>query len=64
MLRLMRYQSTKSSKGVSLEDYVKSMKEGQKKIYYIAGVAPKDVEVNPFMAPFKDSEVPVLIVGN
>jgi HSP90 family molecular chaperone len=40
------------------------MKEGQKKIYYIAGVAPKDVESNPFMAPFKDSEVPVLIVAN
>jgi|DEB0MinimDraft_12_1074336.scaffolds.fasta_scaffold70921_3 HSP90 family molecular chaperone len=64
LLRLMRYHSTMASKGVSLDEYVKSMKEGQKKIYYIAGVQPKDVAGNPFMSPFKDSDVPVLIVAN
>jgi HSP90 family molecular chaperone len=63
----MRYHSTFASndKSVSLEDYVKSMKQGQKKIYFIAGMAnPVDAMQNPFMEPFKDSDVPVLIVGN
>jgi len=61
----MRYTSNQEmNKSISLEDYTKSMKEGQKKIYYIAGVMPKDIGTNPFMEPFKDSDVPVLIVSN
>lgn len=49
---------------VSLDDYIKSMKESQKKIYFIAGVLPEDALKNPFMEAFKDSDVPVLIVSN
>ena len=30
----------------------------------ISGVAPELAMTNPFMAPFKDSDVPVLIVSN
>ena len=39
LLRLMRYGSSllNSTETVSLDDYVSSMKEGQKKIYYLAG---------------------------
>lgn len=33
----MRYNSTFEKDTVSLGDYVKSMKEGQKKIYYVSG---------------------------
>lgn len=60
----MRYHSTQNDckESVSLEEYVKSMKEGQKKIYYIAVPQPDDVMRNPFMEPFKDSDVPVLVV--
>lgn len=64
LLRLMRYNSTKSDAGISLEDYVKSMTEGQKKIYFISAQQKDDVMSNPFMSPFKQSDVPVLIVGN
>lgn len=64
LLRLMRYHSTKSLGTVSLEDYVKQMKAEQKKIYYLSGTTPQDAMSNPFMEPFKDSEVPVLIIGN
>jgi HSP90 family molecular chaperone len=64
LLRLMRYHSSKTSGSVSLEEYVKSMKEGQKKIYYLSGASPEEADSNPFMEPFKDSEVPVLIIGN
>lgn len=58
----MRYNTTFESNTISLEDYVKSMKEGQKKIYYVSGQTPKEAQNSPFMAPFKDSDVPVLIV--
>lgn len=62
----MRYNSSFDglNQTISLEDYIKSMKEGQKKIYFVAGNDPKDSIKSPFMAPFKDSDVPVLIVGN
>ena len=64
LLRLMRYYSTKVEESVSLDDYLKQMKEGQKKIYFISGARPEDAMSNPFMEPFKDSDVPVLIVTN
>lgn len=47
---------------VSLEDYVKQMKKDQKKIYYLSGVTAETAMSNPFMEPFKDSDVPVLII--
>jgi HSP90 family molecular chaperone len=60
----MRYHSSLTSGSVSLEEYVKSMKEGQKKIYYLSGTTAEEANANPFMEPFKDSDVPVLIIGN
>jgi molecular chaperone HtpG/TNF receptor-associated protein 1 len=39
------------------------MKDKQKKIYYLTG-SPEDAMANPFMEPFKDSEIPVLLIGN
>lgn len=66
LLRLMRYHTTLGGNltSCSLDDYIKSMKEGQKKIYYISGSDPERVNSNPFMEPFKGSDVPVLIVTN
>lgn len=37
------------------------MQKDQKKIYYLTG-DPSVVMSNPFMEPFKDSDVPVLVV--
>ena len=64
LMRLMRYHSTAEDikKSISLDDYVKSMSEGQKNIYFICGPQPSQVMSNPFMEPFKHSEIPVLIV--
>ena len=65
LLRLMRYHSNNSiDVTISLDDYLKSMKAEQKKIYFISGQAPKEALNNPFMEPFKESDVPVLIVNN
>lgn len=60
----MRYRSTRHEGLCSLEDYVKSMKEGQKKIYYIVSQDIQEANRNPFMEPFKHSNVPVLLVGD
>ena len=66
LLRHMRYHTTIGGNltSCSLDDYIKSMKEGQKKIYYISGADPERTNANPFMEPFKGSDVPVLIVTN
>jgi HSP90 family molecular chaperone len=57
LLRLMRYHSTINdcTDTVSLDDYVKSMKENQKKIYYISSLDGDVSRVleSPFMEPFK-----------
>ena len=59
----MRYNSSLKEGTISLDDYVNSMKENQKKIYFITST-PDKVMKNPFMEPFKDSNVPVLIIDN
>jgi len=65
LLRLMIYHTSMEDENttVSLDEYVKSMKEGQKKIYYLDGVTRNLIWQNPYMAPFKDSDVPVLVLG-
>jgi len=62
----MRYHSSFVGKAntISLDEYVKSMKEGQKKIYFVSSPYAEDAMNSPFMGPFKDSDVPVLIVGH
>jgi TNF receptor-associated protein 1 len=66
LLRLMRYESTAEGQNItiSLDDYVKQMKEGQQKIYYITGFPKNQVHSSPFMEAFSDSDVPVLVVPN
>lgn len=67
----MRYYGTyqtKSSSGtysyITLDDYVKHMKQGQQKIYYAMGPTLDQAMLNPFMDAFKDSDVPVLILAH
>lgn len=62
----MRYHSSFEGlkKSISLDNYVKSMKDGQKKIYYTSAPIIADALKSPFMEPFKDSDVPVLIVSH
>lgn len=37
LIKLMRYNSTFQKETCSLEDYIKQMKPGQSKIYYVSG---------------------------
>jgi HSP90 family molecular chaperone len=70
LLKLMRYSATFSVPGsalVGLDDYVKKMKAGQQKIYYVAGQSKEGALGSPFMEPFKqagENAPPLLILTN
>lgn len=67
LLRLMRYQASYTQGQVSMEDYVKKMKPGQTKIYYVASSSKDAAMSNPFMDPFISAGAeapPVLILTN
>jgi len=66
LLKLMRYHASFQEGGVSLDDYVKKMKPGQNKIYFVTGPNKEQAISNPFMEPFKNNAEapPVLILVN
>ncbi len=47
---------------ISIDDYIKKMKEGQKKIYFVSGASRETALSNPFMEIFKGTDVPVLVL--
>jgi TNF receptor-associated protein 1 len=65
LLRLLRFNSSISNKRqkVSLEDYLKKMKEGQEKIYYLNAMAgsERELEENVFLEAFKSADLPILV---
>lgn len=63
LLKLTRYRSTTSGKKlISLDDYIKDMKAGQKNIYFIVSPNPNMQLDSPFLEPFKRADLPVLIL--
>lgn len=69
LLKLMRYHSTfqDGKEMVGLDDYVKKMKAGQQKIYYVTAATKEMAMQNPFMEPFRSAGAeapPVLILVN
>eukprot|EP00934_Nitzschia_sp_Nitz4_P004208 Nitzschia sp. Nitz4//scaffold55_size114948//57205//59762//NITZ4_003901-RA/size114948-processed-gene-0.68-mRNA-1//-1//CDS//3329554530//4198//frame0 len=63
ILKLLRYKSTKSSdpkSWISLDDYIKNMKDWQKDIYFVAGMDLETVEKSQFLEPFLAKGVEVL----
>ena len=64
LLKLTRYKSTVSTKLLSLDDYISSMKTGQKNIYFIVWSNPNGKLDSPFLETFKESNIPVLVLPN
>ena len=63
--KLLRFSSTENSspdQSQSLEDYVSRMKEGQKKIYYVAAENFKTALNSPYLEVFKKKGVEVLLL--
>ena len=54
LAEFLRYHTNKSGEEmVSLKDYVKNMKEGQKEIYYITGESKQAIDQSPFVEGIK-----------
>ncbi len=49
LIKLLRFHSSRSDKLISIDDYIKSMKEGQKQIYFIIGESVKSLSTSPFV---------------
>lgn len=62
--KLLRFESTRS-KYTSLEEYVANRKEGQKQIYFMAGVGEKteDLARSPFVEKLKARGYEVLLLN-
>ena len=64
--KLFRFASTNSEKsadsGVSLEDYVKRMKEGQEEIYYVTADTLATAKNSPQMEIFRKKGIEVLLL--
>ena len=67
LFRLLRFNSNWGQNArtfVSLEDYLKKMKEGQKNIYFTFGASYDAALASPFYEPFVGKDVPVLVLTN
>eukprot|EP00741_Cyanophora_paradoxa_P019625 tig00021135_g18944.t1 len=62
LAKLLRYESSKKPDGmvISLEDYVKGMKEGQKNIYYLVASSRAAAEASPYLDALRADDIEVL----
>ena len=61
IMQLIRYNANFTDKQINIEDYLKQMKTGQNKIYYILGPNKEGCERSPYMEPFKGTGISVTI---
>ena len=63
LMKLLRFQTLKSDgKYISLETYVKNMKEWQDEIYMLAGQDANSIKKSPFMDPFIEKDVDLIFL--
>lgn len=63
LLKLLRYHTSKSTKKlVSLNDYIKNMKEWQDEIYVIGGTSIEELEKSPFLEIFREKDLEVIFL--
>ncbi|XHS80012.1 molecular chaperone HtpG [Burkholderiaceae bacterium UC74_6] len=62
LTKLFRFASTEADSGVSFEDYVKRMKEGQEAIYYITADSLSGAKNSPQLEIFRKKGLEVLLL--
>ena len=62
LIKLLRFQTLKSTEKISLDEYVSNMSEGQEHIYFITGESRKAVENSPFVKGIKNKDHDVLFL--
>jgi molecular chaperone HtpG len=62
LAKLLRFESTRGEGPVSLDTYVDRMPEGQKAIYYVAGVARQVIESSPHLEELRRRGYEVLLL--
>jgi molecular chaperone HtpG len=60
--KLFRFASTQADQGVSFEDYVKRMKEGQEEIFYVTADALATAKNSPQLEIFRKKGIEVLLL--
>ena len=59
LIKLLRFKSTFSPNKVNIDDYLKTMKQGQDKIYFLIST-DNDTSSNIYLEPYKGTEIPIL----
>ncbi len=62
LAKLFRFGSTHAESGVTLEDYVKRMKEGQEEIYYVTADSLATAKNSPQLEIFRKKGIEVLLL--
>ncbi|MBX3625801.1 MAG: molecular chaperone HtpG [Rhizobacter sp.] len=62
LVKLFRFASTQADEGVSMEDYVKRMKEGQEAIYYVTADTLAAAKNSPQLEIFRKKGIEVLLL--
>ena len=55
----MRFKSSFSPNKVNIDDYLKQMKQGQDKIYFVIN-ADGDTSSNIYLEPYRGTDIPIL----
>ncbi len=63
LMPLMRYQTNFTSKLINIDEYMKKMEAEQENIYFILAPNRAQALSSPYMEPFKDTKIPVLVIN-
>ncbi|CAK84369.1 unnamed protein product (macronuclear) [Paramecium tetraurelia] len=64
MTKLLRFQTNKSEDFISLDDYISKLPQGINNIYYYLAPTRQQALTSPYMEPFSNSEIPVILTMN
>ncbi|CAD8125602.1 unnamed protein product [Paramecium sonneborni] len=64
MTKLLRFQTNKSEDFISLDDYISKLPQGINNIYYYLAPTRQQALTSPYMEPFANSEIPVILTMN